>query len=305
MGQCKLCNNNDNLCDSHILPKFFFKWLKETSATELLRIADNPNKPVQDGIKRKLFCKDCEERFSKLETYFLNTFFHPYINDYLDEFMAETTKVDPIYYDERLLKFIISLQWRILITAKSNYQTNNEKFNVILTKKIEVWRKYLMGDRKDTGIGKTHMLFLRNLINGKGYIHQDISPNINRYLLRASDGTMVKSDKKLFIFSKLGPFTFFTFLLPENIKDYHNTIVRRKGKISPVQKLLNPSINQFLFFDRPKKTDSCFEFSKKQKKKIETRWLANEERSLNSTTFKIAETDRMMSKIKQNSSDEN
>ena len=94
MTKCKLCNENKGLCDSHILPKFFFNWLKNTSATKLLRIADNPNKPVQDGVKRKLFCLDCEERLNKLETYFSNTFFHPYINEYLDEYMAETSKTD-------------------------------------------------------------------------------------------------------------------------------------------------------------------------------------------------------------------
>ncbi len=296
MNRCKLCNNEDHLCDSHIVPKFFFKWLKKTSATNILRIASNPDKPIQDGTKQKLLCRNCEERFSKFETYFANTFFHPYINEYLDEYMEETTKVDDIYYDERLLKFIISLQWRILITENSNYKTNNEEFNAILSKKIDIWREYLLGTRKDTGIGKTHMLFLRNLISGRGNIQQDLSPNINRYLLRSSDGTLVKSEKQLFLFAKLGPFTFLTFLVPQNIKGFHNTIIRRKGKISPVQKLLNPSINQFLFIDRPKETDSCLEFSEKQKKKIEDRWFKDKEKSMNSTTFKISETDRIMGK---------
>lgn len=304
MTYCRLCNNEAELCDSHILPKFFFNWLKETSATKILRCAENPNKPMQDGFKQKLFCKDCEERFSKLETYFANTFFHTYINDYLDEYLAETSKVDSIYYDERLLQFIISLQWRILISDKSNYQTENEKFNSILTKKIEVWREYLLNKRKDTGIGKTHLLFLRNLINGSGYIDDDISPKINMYLLRASDGSMIKSTKRLFIFSKIGPFIFITFLIPENIKDYHNTIVRKKGKISPVQKLLNEHVNQFLFFDRPKAMDSCFSFSEKQKEKIDSRWAKDKVRSLNSTTYKIAETDRIMSKNKRNTREE-
>ena len=59
----------------------------------MLRFGDNPNKPVQDGFKQKLLCSECEGRFSKFETYFANNFFYPYINDYLDEYMAETKKM--------------------------------------------------------------------------------------------------------------------------------------------------------------------------------------------------------------------
>lgn len=303
MIRCKLCNNEAELCDSHIIPKFYFKWLKKSSATGLLRSAENPNKPFQDGFKEKLFCKDCEKRFNKLETYFAHTFFHPYINEYLDEYMAETSKVDPIYYDERLLKFIISIQWRILITKKSNYCTNNNEFNSMLTKKIKEWRDYLLEKRKDTGIGKTHMLFLRNLINGSGYLNPNISPQVNSYLLRATDGTTVKSKDNLFLFSKLGPFIFLTFLIPSNIKGFHNTIIRKKNKISPVQKFENQSINNFLFIDRPNQIDACFVFSENQKQKIEKRWLHNKKKSLNSTTFKIAETDKALSERIKNKHD--
>jgi len=299
MKKCLLCNKETELCDSHIIPKFYFRWLKKTSATGLLRVADNPNVPFQDGFKEKLLCKICEKRFNKLETYFANKFFHPYINEYLDEYMAETDKVNPIYYDERLLKFIISIQWRILVTEKSNYITDNDKFNLILKNKISEWKDYLLEKRKDTGMGKTHMLFLRNLINGNGYLDPNISPHINTYLLRTTDGTTVRSKDKLFLFSKFGPFVFLTFLEPSNFKGFHNTLIRKKNKISPVQQLMNTEINQFLFVDRPNQCFAQYEYSEKQKQQINKRWLQNKEKSLNSTTNKVNETDIIMTKVKQ------
>ncbi|MCD4650880.1 MAG: hypothetical protein K8S56_03735 [Candidatus Cloacimonetes bacterium] len=295
MSLCSLCKKEAKLCNSHIFPKFFFKWIKETSATGRFRGGVNPNKPVQDGPKLKLLCKDCEEIFSKLETYFNNTFFHPYIDEYLDEYMAKTTKIDPIYYDERLLRFIISLQWRLLIMQMKDFQTDNDRFRTTLANKIEVWREYLLGDRKDTGAGKTHMLFLHNLINREGYLPQDISPNINSYLLRTADVTIFESKKKIFLYSKPAPFAFFTFLIPDNTKGFYNTMIRKNGNISPVQQMKNRKISHFLYNIRPNGAFASNVSSERQINKIEERCITNPEMFLNSTTYKIAQTAIMMS----------
>jgi hypothetical protein len=48
---CRLCGEMKELQESHILPGFVYRWMKETSATGYLRFAQQPNLRVQDGVK--------------------------------------------------------------------------------------------------------------------------------------------------------------------------------------------------------------------------------------------------------------
>jgi hypothetical protein len=74
---CRLCGATKALQESHILPGFVYRWMKETSATGYLRFGQQPNLRVQDGLKRHLLCRDCEQRFNRWETQFANQIFHP------------------------------------------------------------------------------------------------------------------------------------------------------------------------------------------------------------------------------------
>ena len=73
MEECRLCRcQNINLKKSHIVSKMFYNVIKKKSITGTMRMVDNPNKVVQDGLKKLLLCERCEELFSKYETYFSN-----------------------------------------------------------------------------------------------------------------------------------------------------------------------------------------------------------------------------------------
>lgn len=67
-GICRLCNKEGILINSHIIPKFIFKWHKKSSATGYLRTNLDPNKREQDGIKMRLLCNNCEALFNEWET---------------------------------------------------------------------------------------------------------------------------------------------------------------------------------------------------------------------------------------------
>jgi hypothetical protein len=67
---CRLCGAVKELQESHILPGFVFRWMKETSATGYLRSRQQPNLRVQDGLKLHFLCADCERRFNQWETQF-------------------------------------------------------------------------------------------------------------------------------------------------------------------------------------------------------------------------------------------
>jgi len=77
ISSCRLCDVTNALQESHILPGFVYRWMKETSATGYLRFGQQPNLRVQDGLKLHLLCADCEQRLNEWETQFANQIFHP------------------------------------------------------------------------------------------------------------------------------------------------------------------------------------------------------------------------------------
>jgi len=108
--ECYLCNTNYCKQNSHIIPKFIYKWLKDTSATGYIRKGENVNIRVQDGLKIKLLCNECEKSFNKFETIFANKIFYPFHN-------SKNVKVN---YKDWLFKFSVSVSWRVLVFHKLN-----------------------------------------------------------------------------------------------------------------------------------------------------------------------------------------
>src|SRR3989304_9636938 len=109
-GTCALCRQQKDLRKSHIIPRFVSKWLKSTSATGFLRGVVKPEMRRQDLPTFPMLCEECEQIFSKLESYFAREIFYPFMDE---------GKRD-IAYDGTLLRFIISLSWRTLKTSYEN-----------------------------------------------------------------------------------------------------------------------------------------------------------------------------------------
>ena len=108
---CQLCGNNTKLEDSHIIPKFFYKYIKKNSPTKRFRNNINPNIALQDGEKKKFLCSECEDKFSKLEKSFSRKVFN----------FAKEEKLNPIKADKEIIDFVISVIWR---TLKDRMNTN-------------------------------------------------------------------------------------------------------------------------------------------------------------------------------------
>jgi hypothetical protein len=73
IGECQLCRKQAELLQSHVLPSFVFKWMKQAG---YMRFAETPNRRSQDGIKRRWLCRECEDLFNSFETPFANNIFH-------------------------------------------------------------------------------------------------------------------------------------------------------------------------------------------------------------------------------------
>ncbi len=72
IGQCRLClADNVELCDSHILPKFAYKRLRDPSVSNPNPVTVTTRQTVQAShqITEYMLCRDCEDLFQVPETY--------------------------------------------------------------------------------------------------------------------------------------------------------------------------------------------------------------------------------------------
>ncbi len=109
MNTCGLCLQSRELKESHILPAFVIRWLKETSGTGFIRFGQEPNRRVQDGMKLKLLCGDCEQHIAKYEQSFAENLFHPLTSEHQSPFY-------PRCYGEWMALFAASVSWRARFT---------------------------------------------------------------------------------------------------------------------------------------------------------------------------------------------
>ena len=134
IGICALTGEKCELQESHIYPKFVFKYLKQTGGGRF-RVANNPNQALQDGLKKHLLGSWAEQEFSKREKWFAENIFSPFVNGQL----ANTKLV----YNENLYYFCISLLWRVLQLTKDNIIGEKERRKC--DEALEEWRSFLNG----------------------------------------------------------------------------------------------------------------------------------------------------------------
>jgi len=228
-GKCALCKKTSNLKKSHIVPKFVSTWIKKTSATGYMRGIKKPKKRMQDLPKFPLLCGDCEQLFSKLESYFASTFFHPILDNNKEE----------IAYDENLCRFIISLNWRTLVTAYSDQVKVDPWIEQHLNRAEEIWRRYLLGESSNLGLYEHYFFFLSNI---KSEIV--LPKKFQWYTLRATDSTLASNKNVVFSFTHFPHFCFVSTIFPFTFSDWEDTKIENNGKFST-----KSQINDYYFWD--------------------------------------------------------
>lgn len=265
LGKCRLCNKENYLIESHIIPKFVTNWIKETSATRFLRQAINPNKRIQDSTKRKLLCSDCEHIFSKYENYFAKNIFYPYLNG----------KIQTFQYNVNLKKFIVSTCWRVLIHSIEGFEKINAKMEKHAKNAEQCWREYLCGLKDDIGTSEIHLMFL-------DYVKKNnplIPPKFQYYMMRSIDGTIYYSENVVHVFVKLPGFILFSSIYPEKLEGWNKTQVFNSGTIGTPQEILDGDFGYFLI-QRAKSLNQ--KISKRENEKITKIILKNKDRYIKS-----------------------
>jgi hypothetical protein len=278
IGVCELCAKHAPLLQSHVLPAFVFKWLKQAGH---IRYAEAPNRRSQDGVKRNWLCRECEDLFNSFETPFASRIFHPY----------DLNRSIRIRYGEWMLKFCASVAWRSLLHLKQDQQVTqfNERQVGLVDDALRTWSRYLRGEYKHTGSFELHLLPFDEIAHTGGH---KFSPNINRYLTRAIDINAGSSNSMCFTYSKLGPFAVFGFIQSDHSQQWKGTKVsHRGGWFEPGNYTLPRQLMDFLN-ERASRTSKAMEkISATQQKKIADSLKADPERFLQSGLFRAMQRD--------------
>jgi hypothetical protein len=227
IGVCRLCKETKELQLSHIVPKFVGKWLKKTSASGHLRNVVNANLRIQDVPKEYLLCKICEGLFSEFEKKFAEKIFQPFHNNQKQ-----------FHYDTWLQKFLISLNWRVAISAINTNLEPSHPFNDILQETLEKWRLFLLGKTKDP-TNKNHIVFIgiTDLNDFKKLESPQFTHDMNTKLLRSVDiATVIDDEDRLFIYSSVAGIIFVSHIHPTSFKGWTNqTKVTKRGTLKNLQ----------------------------------------------------------------------
>jgi len=280
--QCRLCQKKGDLKRSHIIPKFVYSWHREASPG-YLRLGMKPNVRIQDGVKAKLLCGDCENLFSIWENEFYRNIFLPYQNNPSNKY--------PLQYKNWALKFCVSLSWRSLIYLyeldSSGFQENQNKN---IHKCLIAWRKYLLDETRTPGIYEQHLLpldFIEDASVG------DMSPYLNRYLITTTDMDLLRSKKDIFVYTKFFRFILFGIIEISKPNNWVGMKIHvHNGGIGGVKnyKVPRPVINYI-----NERANKCLEthnnLSPKQKRIIKDHLLKNKDKLMKSDVISAFQYD--------------
>jgi len=284
MGICKLCLENKDLRESHIIPDFVGRWIKDTSVTGKLRSTESINKRIQDLIKAKLLCDDCESVFQKYEDYFAKNIFKPFLNSYSPEF----------YYDENLIKFIVSISWRVLVFSMSKVNWKNEAHKAAAEKSEKIWRSFLY-ENKDIGNYEQHLILLHFVLGAPKISGTTV--DINWYFFRSVDGTIVQNVKEAFTYVKIPGFVIISPLYEIQFNHLINTKINFIGAINFDKQDIDSSIFTYLFQRANEALTPLKNLSLKQLKKIELSYMKNEGGIFKSYFYHMKEAEEFWSDI--------
>lgn len=230
--KCSLCGQDKILQNSHIIPKFVGRWIKETSATGFLTQATNASKRIQDLNKKRLLCSECEERFSKFETYFANTIFYPF----------HKTQPKSFDYEKTLEKFVVSLSWRILKAEyDKEFQSQHPHFISHMNEAESYWREFLLGSRSSSSPYESHVFFL-DFVEP----NPELPSKFNWYTLRGVDATLGFSKERIFTYVKFPWMIFVTSIFPKTMNRWEGTIIHDKGTLNIPQSIKDAEFGGFL-----------------------------------------------------------
>lgn len=281
-GTCRLCQNTADLQESHIIPAFAYRWLRESSGNGHIRSSTSPNLRIQDGPQEYWLCTDCESRFGRVETLFCNRLFYPYLAKSGQNFQ----------YGDWLLQFCTSVSWRVLRYHMDTAHKTKDSFSAEDRARIqsaeETWRSFLLGQITNPGAFRQHIIPFDQIESSSA----NLPPTINRYLMRAIQMDICHGSNVMFVFSKIGRFAILGFINEPNPNRWVGTKVNaNQGVIGPREYQLPHSFLGYITEQANHVSGALSTISDKQKDKIEQAFLSNVDKIAGSDFFNAMQAD--------------
>lgn len=259
-GKCRLYGIETELRKSHIVPKFAFDYMKKTGG-RFLRSYENPNKRIQDGIKKYLLGEKAEQEFSKRERWFTNNIFFPYLNKNQQKFN----------YDENFAYFIISVLWRVILDHLDNPLSDSKKLN-FLYEVVDEWREFLAESKYPRNYNDLNMVLTDRLAS-----HTTNSQNADLYMSRYIDATIIINDNysTVGVYVKFLRFMFWSILKGKPTEG-ENIKVQFYPSVLTLPQVVKDNYFGGFIFNRIKKIDNGSEISEAQQIKIAEEIVKNE-----------------------------
>jgi len=281
IGECALCLKEKELQYSHIIPKFVFRYLKE-SAPSAIRSNRDPNRRIQDGEKEHLLCRDCEQIFSDWEKPFSERLFVPLHNP-----LPVTT---PIEYRQWALKFAVSISWRVLqYYMKRGLSHFTDEQRAHAEEALNVWGKFLRGEEKHPKHFEQHLLPLDVV---EHHTAGGTSPFLNRYLLRAVHMDVIASESSAIVYTKLCRIIIFGFIYEDNPVGWRGMKLHvNKGVIMPREYVIPAGMFKYINEKASQVKESLDSLSPKQEQKVAKAFQKNLDELANSEIYRAMSYD--------------
>lgn len=286
LALCRLCGQKKELVESHIIPSFIYRWLKESSVTGHIRYGESKNKRIQDGTKTYLLCRDCEQLFGNWENIFANRIFLP-----LNEGKITDT------YGPWLLKFSVSISWRVLTYFKECLDLNHFSENLLksVDNALNIWQEFLLDKRQHPYNCEQHILLFRGFNTDR---HDSKLPsNFNQYISRSIDIDAVcsKTQPCAYIYVKMCRVLLIGFIEMNHRDRWRGTKIHVNKGTLEIKRYRMPSfIRDFMFHKSRRLQNINKEMSTRQWDKISKDYQKNFDKYPHSEMFNAITYDFML-----------
>jgi hypothetical protein len=280
-GQCRLCKRETELKESHIIPSFVYRWLKDSSVTGHFRFGETVNKRVQDGTKTYLLCGSCETLFGVWENYFAREIFLPLHED-------KTMKA----YGPWLLKFSVSISWRVLTYFKECLDLNHFPQNLLgcVADALDVWQEFLLDKRPNPGKYEQHILPFRGFLADRS--DPELPSNFNRYVSRSVDIDAACSKTQAYVYAKMCRILLIGFIEIEHRERWRDTKIHvNHGTLEKQHYQIPIDIRNFMYYKARRAQRVSRTMSSKQWDKVGEDYRRNMDRFSHSEMFNAINQD--------------
>lgn len=215
-GICPLFDNETELCESHIFPKFAYKDLRWNNHSRFVTL-EKECPPMQTGYKVPMLSRRAENLFSKYENWFAQHIFRPFRNGELKE---------SVCYDEKLYYFAALQTWRGCYYATTNYGRYGfvDGLYDSLISAMGEWKNYLVNGVIPPEHNSFYLMPL-----GEEHIRLPHFLEVEFYIRRAFEFNIMMKDAGNAVYSKLPSFIIWAPLGRQSKIDYGFNIMPEGG----------------------------------------------------------------------------